>query len=246
MHLGDAWGFDNAEAVEAARRIGIDQFCASNPATGPRVEPKAVRTLNNAVLKAMRRFPETVLGYCYVNPGWVRETQDEITRCIVDSGMMGIKLYHQYAIDEPVLFPVIERCIDLGVPILMHASYCTDAAECARQPRMSNAEHFFRAAQRYPDALLIHGHLPGGGDWEWGIKWLRKAPTVYVDTSGSVIDQGMIERMARELGAERLLFGTDMQYERGVGKVLDACLTERERRLVFGENMARVLARRKR
>ena len=247
MHLSrgkQRWGYAAAQAVDAARRLGIDRFCASNLATGIYVEADAVSRLNDPVLKAMRDFPDTVMGYCFVHPGWVRQAQDEITRCVVDGGMMGIKLYHQHFMDEPVMGPIIERCIDLGIPILMHASYATDAALRERQPRLSHAQHFVRAAQRYPEALLIHGHLPGGGDWEWGLKWLRQAPSVYVDTSGSVIDQGVIERMVRELGAERLLFGTDMQYERGVGKILDARITARQKRLIFGENMARVLSRR--
>jgi len=93
--------------------------------------------------------------------------------------------------------------------------------------------------------MLICAHIGGGGDWEWQVKTLREAPSVYLDTSGSVIDQGMIERAVRDLGAGRLLFATDMNLCRGVGKLLDARITAAQRRRIFGENFLKILARRR-
>jgi len=163
----------------------------------------------------------------------------------VDRGMIGVKLYYQYRMNEPVQFPIIERCIDLGVPILMHAAHLTAPEALARQPRVSGGEHFVEVARRYPEATLICAHIGGGGDWEWQLKALREVPNVYLDTSGSVIDQGMIERCVRDLGAGRLLFGTDMNHARGVGKLLDASITVRQRQRIFGENFQKVLGNRR-
>lgn len=204
-----------------------------------------MRAANDYVLEASKRYPDFLLGQCFINPGYARDAQDEITRCIVDGGMIGVKLYNQYVINEPVQFPVIERCIELGVPILMHAGHPTDPEDIASQPRISSGERFVEVAKRYPEALLICGHIGGGGDWEWQIKALREAPSVYLDTSGSVIDAGMIERCVRDLGAERLLFATDTSEERGIGKLLDADITERQRAMIFGENFQKILARRR-
>src|SRR5437879_5282377 len=85
-------------------------------------------------------------------------------------------------------------------------------------------------------AVLIHGHIGGGGDWEHMCKTLRDCPSVYIDTSGSVTDEGMIDFALRYLGPERLLFATDLNFESGVGKILAADLTERQRRMIFFEN----------
>jgi predicted GIY-YIG superfamily endonuclease len=79
---------------------------------------------------------------------------------------------------------------------------------------------------------------------EWAIKQLRQTPSVYLDTSGSVVDEGMVEMAARELGIGRLLFGTDMTMEGGVGKILGADLTEAQRERVFWKNMKAILDRR--
>jgi len=233
-----------AARVAHLRRLGIDKSCNANPAVDTSGDPKDMRERNDNVLESMRRFPDFILGLCYVNPGYARAAQDEITRCIVDGGMVGLKLYYQYAIDEPVQFPVIERCIELGVPILMHAGHLVDPKEIASQPRASSGEHFVEVARRYPEAMLICGHIGGGGDWEWQLKALREAPSVYIDTSGSVIDAGMIEQCVRDLGVERLLFGTDMSAERGVGKILDARITGRQREMIFSGNFQKILAAR--
>jgi len=248
MHLSEdpkRWGYTVEEAVKAAEKAGIDRFAASDIFTGLHTTQTQVRRANDVILSAMQDFPDTVLGWCFLHPGYVRGAQDEIERCVVDGGMVGLKLYHQHFIDEPTLFPVIERCIELGVPILMHAGHLTDPESAAGQPRLSGADHFYNAAQRYPEALLIHAHVPGGGDWAWAIKWLRNARSVYADTSGSVIDAGMIERMVRELGPERVLFGTDMQFERGIGKLLSAAITQRQRDVIFGPNFQKILDRRR-
>jgi hypothetical protein len=54
----------------------------------------------------------------------------------------------------------------------------------------------------------------------------------------------MVDRAVELLGADRLLFGTDMTMEGGVGKILDADLTPQQRKQVLGENMQAILAKR--
>jgi predicted TIM-barrel fold metal-dependent hydrolase len=55
----------------------------------------------------------------------------------------------------------------------------------------------------------------------------------------------MIERCVRDFGDERLLFATDMTMEGGVGKILDAELTEDQREKLFWRNFQAILDRRK-
>jgi hypothetical protein len=125
----------------------------------------------------------------------------------------------------------------------MHAGHPTTDDSIPNQPRLSSGEHFVRTARRYPEAKLICAHIGGGGDWEWQLKALREVPSVFLDTSGSVIDQGMVERCVRDLGVQRLLFGTDMNLARSVGKLLAARITERQRERIFGLNFSELLQR---
>lgn len=233
------------EMIRGLDRFGIDKVCCSAPISYEEATPELVRKRNDLILGAMKQFPDRIFGQCFLNPGYVRETQDEITRCISDGGMIGVKLYHQYYINEPVLFPLIERCIDLGVSILMHAGWLTAPEDLERQKRISGGDHFADIAQRYPEAMFICGHIGGGGDWERQLKGLRNAPSVYIDTSGSVIDAGLIERCVRELGPARMLFATDGSVARGVGKILDADITQSQRKMIWSTNFLKILARRK-
>ena len=247
MHVNGTthrWGWgDNDRIIDAADRLGIDQLCCSIPVTRGVPAMEEIRAANDDVLEAMRRYPDRILGYCFVVPGYFRESLEEIDRCL-DQGMIGVKLYNQYKIWDPAVHPVIEKTIEERIPILEHAGYPTSREGWDAQPNMSHGGDFVRAASLYPEAMLIEGHIGGGGDWEWAIKQLRQSPSVYLDTSGSVIDEGMVEMAARELGVDRLLFGTDMTMEGGVGKILGADLTQSQKERIFHKNMQQILDRR--
>lgn len=233
------------ETVESLDLYGVDRICCSAPITQGYPSPEEVSARNDLILGAVRKHPDRIMGQCFLNPGHAQHTQDEITRCVVDNGMIGVKLYHQHKITDPAQYPLIERCIALGVPILVHAGYPAAPELRESQPNIATGEHFAEIARIYPEAMFICGHIGGGGDWERQIKGLREAPTVYVDTSGSVADSGMIDRCVRELGVERVLFACDGSMERGLGKMIDADLAPDQLRMIYSENFLKILARRK-
>jgi hypothetical protein len=204
-----------------------------------------VRESNDAVLAAMKRHPSRLGGYCFVQPGNGAAALDEIERC-VDAGMVGVKLYNQFRYSDPAVFPIAEKCIERGILFLGHSAFLTDARSRALQPKTSHALDFCALSRRYPELLLILGHINGGGDWEWQIKALRDCPNVYVDTSGSVLEDPTIERCVRELGHHRVLFATDATMEGGVGKILSADLSPAQREDIFWRNFQRLLDRRRR
>jgi predicted TIM-barrel fold metal-dependent hydrolase len=237
-------GFSIEDTIESADRLGIDQMWISVPISAGRFASiEEVRLCNDATLKAMRMFPDRFIGYCFVIPG-VRESFDEIERCLGE-GMSGIKLYNQYKYSEPVLDPIAEKAIEHGIPILGHAGHICDPETKNAQPRCSDAADFVELARRYPEVMLIEGHISGGGDWEWSVRELRDCPNVYLDTSGSNIDDRTIEMCVEMLGAERVLFATDMSMEAGIGKILSAELTDEQFELVWWKNMQRIKDQRK-
>jgi predicted TIM-barrel fold metal-dependent hydrolase len=240
-------GCDVESVIDAADRLEIEQLACSIPITGGRwATPEEVRRCNDGLLEAMRRYPKRILGYCFLNPGYGREALKELDRCVLGERMVGVKLYNQYKINDPVVFPIIERTIELGVPILCHAGRLVTDADIAQQPLTSHAADFVDAGGRYPDAMIIHGHIAGGGDWQWTLKVLRAAPpSIYLDTSGSVMDAGLLERCVREFGDDRMLFGTDMAMEGNVARVRDADISDAQREKIFFRNFEAILARRR-
>jgi predicted TIM-barrel fold metal-dependent hydrolase len=250
MHVngaGQDFGCELRSVIDAADRLGIERLACSVPIIGGRwATPDEVAACNDAMRDAIRAFPDRLLGYAFLNPGYGREALDELDRRVVGERFIGIKLYNQYKITDPVQFPVIERTIELGVPILVHAARLVRPEDIASQPLTSHAADFVEIGRRYPEAMFIEGHIAGGGDWQWSLKVLRDAPpSVYLDTSGSVMDNGILERCVREFGDERLLFATDMTMEGNVARVRDAQITEEQRERIFYRNFERVLGRRK-
>lgn len=226
--------------IEAGDALGIAVFVCSCLAPRPS-SPDTFRAANDRMLAALKEFPGRIWGYCYVNSGFTREALAEIDRCLACEDVVGVKLYNEYFFNEPVLRPLIEHCLKREVPILEHQGHCTDPLP--GQERISDAGHLSQMANEYPEAKIILGHICGGGDWEWTIKQAATAPSLYADTSGSVVDEGAIELAVREIGAQRLLFACDGSLSAGVGKLRGAQLTEADRKLIWGENFLRLIGR---
>jgi predicted TIM-barrel fold metal-dependent hydrolase len=237
------WEEDDRNLIAAADRLGIDQLCCSILTPRRSATAEGFRECNRWVADGMQRFPGRILGYCYVNPGCGRAALDEVRRCVEQRGFIGVKLYNEYTCTDPVVFPVVELAIELGVPILHHAGHAHYVME--DQPRISDGGHFAELARRYPEAKLICAHICGGGDWEWTIKALRPAPSVFLDTSGSVTDEGVVEMAARVLGVDRLVFGCDMSMTASVGRMRGANLSAPDKARILGGNLEKLLRRRK-
>src|SRR5687767_8179212 len=147
---------------------------------------------------------------------------------------------------DPIMFPLIERTIEFSVPIRSNAGKRVRPVDIAQQPLCANAADFVDVGRRFPEAMIIHGHIAGGGDWQWTLKVLRDAPpSTYLDTSGSVMDAGLLERCVRDFSVNRLLFATDMTMEGNVARVRDADINEAQRDKIFSRNFEAILALRR-
>jgi len=237
------WEADDRKLIDAADKLRIDQLCCSVLTPRRPASPDGFRECNRWMADGMRRFPGRVLGYCYVNPGYQKEALEEIRRCVEDRGFIGIKLYTEYTCNEPVVFPIVELAIELGVPILQHALHFHYFPE--DQPRASDSGHLAELAKRYPEAMLICAHISGGGDCEWTVKAARHAPNVFLDTSGSVTDDGTVEMAVAAAGVDRVVFGCDSSMTAGIGKIRGSNLNAQDKQKILGGNMSRLLGRRK-
>ena len=204
-----------------------DVLVCSNPFYVKGATPEQFIHCNNVLYESMCEYPGRIRGMCYVNPGYRREALAEIERCVLQLGFTGVKLYNQYHLCDPVLEDVIRQCIALDIPILCHAGKLNHCRET--QPFISDGTHFARAAEKFPDAVFVYAHIGGGGDWQWSLKAIAPYPNVFADTSGSVCDEGILEESVRLLGADRLLFGSDMSYSANVGKILAARIPEEDK-----------------
>jgi uncharacterized protein len=241
-HANPNWAEDDRKLIDAADKLGIDQLCCSILPPERPTSLEGFRNCNRWLAEGIKRFPNRVLGYVFVNPGYTREAAEEVRRYVEEHGFIGIKLYNDYRITEPVVAPILELAARLKIPILQHGGHTTWLP--SPQPRISDAGHLAEAARLFPETQLICAHICGGGDWEWSIKALRDARSVSFDTSGSVADEGTVELAVRTLGAERVLFACDLSMTPSMGRIRGAAITAADRQKILGGNMQRILARR--
>ena len=137
----------------------------------------------------------------------------------------------------PETVDLVRECARAKLPVLVHAWRKTTG----NMPDESDPTDCAALARAVPEAKVIMAHI--GGVFHVGVRAARTAPSLLVDTSGSLNDNGMVERAVRELGAERVVFGTDLPGfgANNVGKVKGAAVGERERGLIFSGNILRLL-----
>ncbi|MDP6775762.1 MAG: amidohydrolase family protein [Candidatus Latescibacteria bacterium] len=243
-HCHAGGGEEPGDSLVATQEpLGVKEMWCSQLVGGGRIAPmEDVRSRNDAVMGAVERHPKRIRGLCFVIPSYYKEALAEVERCL-DAGFIGIKLYNQYKISDPAVGPVLDLAAERHIPVLEHAGYPSSPEFRESQPNISHGEHFAEASERHPDTMMIHAHIGGGGDWERTIRAMRYAsPNVYVDVSGSNLDDGQVELAVAELGAERVLYGSDGTMEGCVGKVIDATISHEERELIFWGNAERILA----
>ena len=200
--------------------------------------PQKVRQENDEVLRALRHFPDRAFGFVYLNPKHLQASLDELDRCVRDGPMVGVKLWVAEKCNSPALDPIVRRAAELRAPIYQH----TWLKIAGNLPGESTPLDLAELAARHPEASFICGH--SGGDWEIGIRAVRGHSNVCVELSGGDAVAGVTEMAVRELGAGRVLFGSDAggrSFASQLGKVVGAQITDRQKRLILSENLQRLL-----
>jgi predicted TIM-barrel fold metal-dependent hydrolase len=226
-------------AVAECERLGVDRIVCSAIA-GYRHYPtfEQVSRSNDDLHAVMQAHPGLVQGYCYVNPRHGRPALDDLRRRIEDQGMIGIKLWVATRADDPLVDPVVEQAIAYRAPILVHAWRKT----VGQLSYESTAQDVARLGERYPEATIIMAHL--GGQTESAVNAIAPYRNVRTDTSGSLIGGAEVAIAVERLGAERVIFGSDLHggdLAVNVGKIIAAELPPAEQDLVLGGNMDAIL-----
>jgi predicted TIM-barrel fold metal-dependent hydrolase len=223
-----------------ADRLGIERLCVSmgmqwsyDPA------PAELSRGNDEILRAIRAHPDRALGFVYLNPKHTQASLDELNRCVRDGPMVGVKLWVAQRCHAPELDPLIARATELKAPILQH----TWLKITGNLPGESTPMDLADLAARHPEAKLICAHT--GGDWEAGVRAIRPHRNIYADLAGGDPTAGFTEMAVRELGATRVLYGSDAggrSFASQLGKVFGAGIPDKAKRLILAENLKGLLA----
>jgi len=193
--------------------------------------------LNEYVSKSQKKYPDRIIGFCWLNPKFVDKAIRDLKRCIRELGLKGVKLgprYDGYFANDPRIDPFYEEVSKLKIPIIYHCG----------PTGVNSIVSICNVADKFPELKIIIGHM--GVWWEQLTEagWLlKKYENVYLETSGS-LSHIMIEKAVELVGPERVMFGTDtpyIEYELEKRRVEIAKLTDDEKRMIMGENACRLL-----
>lgn len=225
LHAGcgrSDWRDVNAARLRAGAVIGITCHVASilgsygftSPTYFP--SPTDVTLGNDAMLALREREGDRVRMLVTVNPNYTDHAVAEIRRCVAQ-GAVGVKLLASRRADDPLLDPVCECAAEHGLPVLHHV-WQHRRREWPSQ-EISDGADVARLARRHPRVTFILAHIGGGGDYHHTFAAIRDVDNIVADTSGSGVDRGMLDDAIAAIGAQRLLWGSDLTMETGFAKL---------------------------
>jgi uncharacterized protein len=200
------------------------------------LKPEEILSGNEKVIWAKN---ERYIPFAWLNHN-IPEATDKL-RDYVQRGCRGLKLHpvlDNYRLDNPALEPLIETASGLDIPIMVHTGM---------RPKGS-VESVSRLACEYKDAKFVIAHMKE----EYGVnkrlshmKAACKNDNIWLECSYAEHPRRVAET-AREIGAERMLFGSDYPFGSkrilwDMTKVTWAPLSDKEKEMILGGNAVKLL-----
>ena len=226
-----------ADTEQTMQRWGVDGFVLLSIAT----KPSQHLVCNNwaASVKSSHVFP-----FGSVHPDG-EDVMQELER-IKSLGLYGIKLhpdYQHFFVDEPKMFPIYQKCGELGLPIIFHAGLDpVSPSEIHCTPEMAAF-----ILDKYPDTTMIMAHLGGNAMWDEVETTLAgRFGNLYMDTAlvGSFVEEEQLARIIEKHGADKILLASDCPWDttdKTIEKLRRIGLTPAQERMIFAENAERLL-----
>ena len=193
------------------------------------------RAGNDLVAAAVQAHPDRFIGLGTANPWYGKAALVELDRAVNILGLRGFKfhsLIQGFHLNDPILvYPLVEKAIELGVPAYFHCG----------TPIMAMPYKMQDLAQLYPQAKLIMGHR--GWDFHFDVIYVEEnCPDLWIETSKC--EYVNLEHSYRMGNARRLLFGSDYPISSMASELSKVRhlvgLTSPEQSDILGDNTARL------
>ena len=163
---------------------------------------------NDRIASAVSAHPDRLSGFARVDPWQRDDALAELVRALDELRLIGLYLHpfeEQFAANDELIFPLLEVLRERSLPLMLAGGY----------PGFSHPSQIGDLARQFPDLTIIATH--GGQLNISGLlladagRMLRKNPNVLMETSG-IYREDFIEDTVKELGAGRVLFGSNSPY----------------------------------
>jgi predicted TIM-barrel fold metal-dependent hydrolase len=224
---GDGKKQSPEEIVVEMDRLGIDKavifpFSEINPGI-------SFSTANNRTMEAVDKYPDRLIGLARLDPNFGKNAVEELKRDI-EIGLVGLKLHpssQKFSLRSEHLKEIVREASSLDIPIIFDSG-----------KKESPPEQFGELAELFPNAKIIMAHMLG--DF---LQIALDHQNIYLQTT-DMPRKEIIQEAVEELGAERIIMGSDSPYismEVELEKIKLLNISENEKKLIMGENMRCIL-----
>ena len=224
---------DPSQMLRAMDAVGIDRSCVFNI-----FHPDGTRA-NDCTATFVAKHPDRFIGFAYVSPLMPERMLPELERAIDTLGFAAIKIYPTYTtyrLNHPAWYPVYRFAHDRELAIISHTG---------SEPDTTEPQYLGEAAALFPKAKFVAAHAgntaPGRHQ---AIQACRNCANFFVETCSTYRTPGVIEELVAEVGADRILYGSDMPLidcRSQIGKIITADISDDAKRMILGENARRLL-----
>lgn len=213
-------------------RRGVISAARSNVARSP----EEYRQGNREVARYAEKYKGRFRPSCVITPARIDDALREIEDCRRQLGFVWLGEFCNYmtgyGYDTPEWAQVMDLAAKLRMVIQIHTN--------TREMRM--------LAEKFPNNTIVFPHM-GGSAKEIGerIAIVAAHSNACIDISGSGHERvGMLEKAVKEIGADRVLYGSDFTINEPSGviaRVRNAFLTPEDREKILFGNVERLIAR---
>ncbi len=214
-------------------KAGISRFCGSVIAR-PLEDFSTLHTCNLHALKLQKRYGAQYIPGFHISPQFVKESLAEIAFAkeygVHLIGELVPYMHGNYPYYSEKFSILLEEIAKHDMVVSLHTM---------------DFDEMTKTAKRHPSIPFVFAHPGDTPEVRKHISVMQECENVYLDISGTgILRYGMLTHVARTVGAERILFGTD--YPIGhpatyIAAVLAEKLSDAEKEAIFSGNAKRLL-----
>jgi len=187
---------------------------------------------NHQLAAFIKNFRNKLFAFAWLDPRieGVCQHLDDLVR---QYGFKGLKLHpvlNGYYLTNESINPLIEKCIDLRIPVLTHTGWGS----------LGSVNLVDKLANRYPKAKIVIAHMIE----PTCVDVAKKNENVFIETSYATHPR-RITQAIKAIGADKLIYGSDfpmgggMEFE--ISKIMLAKINKEEKERILFRNAIELL-----
>jgi len=243
-HLG-YWPFRELNNSQPAEFVSLMDRCGLTQATVAAFQGVLYSDLQPAnywLIEAISEHSQRLVPHAVINPNFPEWESD--LQCAVEAGCAGVRLYpnyHSYDVSDECVGELMAAADECGVTVSVYVRMYDERLHhprCMVPPVDLSA--LPELAEQFPDVGILVCNAKNAAIS--GIaEGLRELPNLYVEIS-HVEGPGGVEKLAAEIGAESIIFGTHAPYqyaEAALLKMRESALSDQDQAAIFYTNAHR-------